>query len=691
MNSNHFVNAKRYKYSKKPLSAGNYNFNNNTNNTKSIFSKLSEEMFDSIHCNNTNNYNSSRKYNFDSLVNEQFILQYSEKFNEKNNDIIKNFLKRTEQQMKKKKYKIFDSNRKNPKQTTINTNFNSNNKEKVKKFLNEQNLFLEKKKKNLQLMKKRLYTEEKENNTAVPIINQHSAAIVNKKRLQNNKKQNDKNTFAKKHALEISPSTYRRKGRSFVFPQHKIENKNIMISLNARKRSKSRSFSENLLIKPDNIIHSNNSSNNLLLQRFLKNYESEIKSMFHFTKEINFDLTFKEFSLLLHKLGFIVKNYEPKAELIMTQEYNKNNENEFEKEFQLLINAWKIITKINYNNNIYQQNINSYNVIVFLICILDLYKPNLIQTNLSFMQNNNKILSFTEKELNQVKSSFRLLFDNEMNFLFKQKISKSPPPLKINKKKKTKSFSLSPSSYQTKNRPSLIKTYDLFRKKREYKLEHLRTEKQNLELKECTFYPNNIKPKSKSVSTDVTNRLYSQRTIKQIKQQQEQDKTENVCSFSPKLSKMKIKMFNYNPIKDDKNVNEKIEQYEKARIDKKLNEYLLKQGIHSISHLKSFDEVVNDIAKQEPYLYFRFDNEYKGYKNTFEKFNKNVNGNNKLNKSREVKYVFEIKVEEQIKTLKIYKGDDISKNVDKFCNDNNLEPESKEQIIAAINDKIEQN
>ena len=141
MNSNHFVNSKRYKYSTKPLSAVNYNFINNKN-TKSIFSKLSEEMFDSIYCNNANNYNTSRKYNFDSLVNEQFILQYSEKFNEKNNDIIKNFLKRTEQQMKKKKFKIFDSNRKNQKQTTINTNSNSNNKEKVKKFLNEQNLFL---------------------------------------------------------------------------------------------------------------------------------------------------------------------------------------------------------------------------------------------------------------------------------------------------------------------------------------------------------------------------------------------------------------------------------------------------------------------------------------------------------------------------------------------------------------------
>ena len=137
--------------------------------------------------------------------------------------------------------------------------------------------------------------------------------------------------------------------------------------------------------------------------------------MFNFTKEINFDLTFKEFSLLLHKLGFIVKNYEQKAQLIMTQEYNKNNKNEFEKEFQLLINAWKIITKINYDNTIiYQQNINSYNVIVFLICILDLYKPNLIQTNLPFIQNNNNnILSFTEKEVNQIKSSFRLLFDTK--------------------------------------------------------------------------------------------------------------------------------------------------------------------------------------------------------------------------------------------------------------------------------------
>ena len=48
----------------------------------------------------------------------------------------------------------------------------------------------------------------------------------------------------------------------------------------------------------------------------------------------------------------------------------------------------------------------------------------------------------------------------------------------------------------------------------------------------------------------------------------------------------------------------------------------------------------------------------------------------------------EIKVEDKIKQLKIYKGDNIEKDVDTFCNENNLEWESKEQILSAIKDKM---
>ena len=142
-------------------------------------------------------------------------------------------------------------------------------------------------------------------------------------------------------------------------------------------------------------------------------------------------------------------------------------------------------------------------------------------------------------------------------------------------------------------------------------------------------------------------------------------------------------MFNYNPIKDDKLVNEKIEQYEKARIDKKVSNYLKKQGTHSISHLKTFDEVVNDIVQTDTPTRWKFDNEKKIYKDTFERFNPK-----KKKDKRKIQFIFEIKVEDKIKQLKIYKGDNIEKDVDTFCNENNLEWESKEQILSAIKDKM---
>ena len=724
--------------------------NNNTSSpqtippkqTKSVFSKLSEELFDSIRNSNPNN---PLKYNFDSFVNEQLILQYSEKFNEGNKDKIKCFLERTKQQIEKKKLSSIESssNNKTVKKTPTAAT-TTNTQAKVKKFLNEQNLFLEKKKKNLQSMKKRLYTEEKENNTAVPIINQNSIAIVNKKRKDNthinvfNKLHEDNKNKIKQNILTSPTSCRKDVARSFVVPSSTkaFNNHNKKISPSEmneiinnlhkpKSRSKSKSFSGNALLNNNGSGNGNesdltsNSSNNLLMQRFLKNYDVETNNMFNTRSDVNFDLTFREFVLLVHKLGFVVKNYEQK---LSTFDFNSNNNqptqtpsssssssSPIEKEFQLLIDAWKVISRHKDINQTHQQ-IKSYNVLLFLLCILDLYKGTsspLLQKNLPFIPLNSPEYTIKPALAKQIKIFFRLFFNNEMDFLFKQN-SKPQPQHHPHSHPYTSSSSINtnkPSSTSTitnntnKKRPSLLKSYDVFIKKKENTLERLRTEKQTLELKECTFFPNNTKPKSRSVSTEVTNRLYApthHHKQQQLKQPTEQDKLNSidggVCSFSPMLSTMNPKMFNYNPIKDDKNVNERIEQYEKARIDKKLNNYLLKQGTHSISHLKTFDEVVNDIARTEPPTNFRFDNEYRGYKNTFDKFNKSNKRNSDKNKNeKEVKYVFEIKVEDQIKALKIYKGDNIEKNVDKFCYDNNLELESKEQIMSAIKDKIEQN
>ena len=409
-------------------------------------------------------------------------------------------------------------------------------------------------------------------------------------------------------------------------------------------------------------------------------------------------------------MGFVVKNYEQK---LSTFDFNNNNNqptqlsssSPIEKEFQLLIDAWKVISRHKDINQTHQQ-IKSYNVLLFLLCILDLYKGTsspLLQKNLPFIPLNSPEYTIKPALAKQIKIFFRLFFNNEMDFLFKQN-SKPQPQSYSHSHPYTSSPSTNtnkPSSTSTtinntnKKRPSLLKSYDVFIKKKENTLERLRTEKQTLELKECTFFPNNTKPKSRSVSTEVTNRLYApihHHKQQQLKQPTEQDKLNSidggVCSFFPMLSTMNPKMFNYNPIKDDKNVNERIEQYEKARIDKKLNNYLLKQGTHSISHLKTFDEVVNDIARTEPPTNFRFDNEYRGYKNTFEKFNKKKGLNHNDNQEREIKYVFEFNVENQIKSLKIYKGDNIAKSVSKFCIENNLEVESKERILNAIKEKI---
>ena len=52
----------------------------NVDNSKTIFTKLTEEMFDNLKSNRKKN-----NYVYDSFINEQFLSKYSEKFNDNNN------------------------------------------------------------------------------------------------------------------------------------------------------------------------------------------------------------------------------------------------------------------------------------------------------------------------------------------------------------------------------------------------------------------------------------------------------------------------------------------------------------------------------------------------------------------------------------------------------------------------------
>ena len=654
----------------------------NVDNSKTIFTKLTEEMFDNLKSNRKNN-----NYVYDSFINEQFLSKYSEKFNDNNKNIVNDFVSRNVRDSNRKKLGVVEQRKKDNAKTErtkkpLITNPSINNKSNRKKkddFFTEQKNFIEMKQKKLNDMKNKLFKEEKQNIRNKPLINSKSIDIINRKNRFGKKelsrsvfdKLYDDRTKYKKSALILpkdnSSRSVAQKRLKSAEPRMKNDSINRLHLGESPYKKKTP-----ILETQSEVDLTSTSSNTLLIQKILRNIDIEFNKMFNSTSETNFKVNINQFISLLHSLGFIHKKY-------------SNETNDKDKEFHLIKDAWKVLTRKNNND---KDTVDSYYIILFLLCVLDLYRGGyspVIQKNLPFIDTTKYNIS--EKLAKQIKVFFRQFADNEMNYIFKNnkyenyhsfvnntETSNNSSRKKLNKIKSNNSI--------TGRRIAITEAYDLDKKKKEQQLEILRKRKEIEEDKECTFFPNGKRPKS-TTSREVSNRLYSIPRKQKNTILQTNPNEKEIYDFKPELTHYNKKMFNYNPIKDDKLVNEKIEQYEKARIDKKVSNYLKKQGTHSISHLKTFDEVVNDIVQTDTPTRWKFDNEKKIYKDTFDRFNPK-----KKKDQRKIQFIFEIKVEDKIKQLKIYKGDNIEKDVETFCNENNLEWESKEQILSAIKDKM---
>ena len=653
----------------------------NVDNSKTIFTKLTEEMFDNLKSNRKKN-----NYVYDSFINEQFLSKYSEKFNDNNKNIVNDFVNRNVKDSNRKKLGVVEQRKKDSARTEktkkpLITNPTINNKTTKKKkdeFFTEQKNFMEMKQKKLNDMKNKLFKEEKQNIRNKPLINSKSIDIINRKNRFGKKelsrsvfdKLYDDRTKYKKSALMLqkdnsSRSVARTRIKS---AEPRVNNDSInRLHLGESPYKKKTPVFET----QSEVDLTSTSSNTLLIQKILRNIDIEFNRMFNSTSETNFKVNINQFMSLLHSLGFIHKKY-------------SNETNNKDKEFQLVKDAWKVLTRKNNND---KDIVDSYYIILFLLCVLDLYRGGyspVIQKNLPFIDTTKYNIS--EKLAKQIKLFFRQFADNEMNYIFKNNKYDNYHSFvnntETNNSSRKKLNKIKSNNSITGRRIAVTEAYDLDKKKREQQLEILRKRKEKEEEKECTFFPNGKRPKS-TTSREVSNRLYSIPKKQKNTILQTNPNEKETYDFKPELTQYNKKMFNYNPIKDDKLVNEKIEQYEKARIDKKVSNYLKKQGTHSISHLKTFDEVVNDIVQTDTPTRWKFDNEKKIYKDTFERFNPK-----KKKDKRKIQFIFEIKVEDKIKQLKIYKGDNIEKDVDTFCNENNLEWESKEQILSAIKDKM---
>lgn len=653
----------------------------NVDNSKTIFTKLTEEMFDNLKSNRKKN-----NYVYDSFINEQFLSKYSEKFNDNNKNIVNDFVNRNVKDSHRKKLGVVEQRKKDSARTEktkkpLITNPTINNKTTKKKkdeFFTEQKNFMEMKQKKLNDMKNKLFKEEKQNIRNKPLINSKSIDIINRKNRFGKKelsrsvfdKLYDDRTKYKKSALMLQKDNSSRSvaQKRIKSAEPRVNNDSInRLHLGESPYKKKTPVFET----QSEVDLTSTSSNTLLIQKILRNIDIEFNRMFNSTSETNFKVNINQFMSLLHSLGFIHKKY-------------SNETNNKDKEFQLVKDAWKVLTRKNNND---KDIVDSYYIILFLLCVLDLYRGGyspVIQKNLPFIDTTKYNIS--EKLAKQIKLFFRQFADNEMNYIFKNNKYDNYHSFvnntETNNSSRKKLNKIKSNNSITGRRIAVTEAYDLDKKKREQQLEILRKRKEKEEEKECTFFPNGKRPKS-TTSREVSNRLYSIPKKQKNTILQTNPNEKETYDFKPELTQYNKKMFNYNPIKDDKLVNEKIEQYEKARIDKKVSNYLKKQGTHSISHLKTFDEVVNDIVQTDTPTRWKFDNEKKIYKDTFERFNPK-----KKKDKRKIQFIFEIKVEDKIKQLKIYKGDNIEKDVDTFCNENNLEWESKEQILSAIKDKM---
>ena len=653
----------------------------NVDNSKTIFTKLTEEMFDNLKSNRKKN-----NYVYDSFINEQFLSKYSEKFNDNNKNIVNDFVNRNVKDSNRKKLGVVEQRKKDSARTektkkplitnpTIN---NKTTKKKTDEFFTEQKNFMEMKQKKLNDMKNKLLKQEKQNIRNKPLINSKSIDIINRKNRFGKKelsrsvfdKLYDDRTKYKKSALMLQKDNSSRSvaQKRIKSAEPRVNNDSInRLHLGESPYKKKTPVFET----QSEVDLTSTSSNTLLIQKILRNIDIEFNRMFNSTSETNFKVNINQFMSLLHSLGFIHKKY-------------SNETNNKDKEFQLVKDAWKVLTRKNNND---KDIVDSYYIILFLLCVLDLYRGGyspVIQKNLPFIDTTKYNIS--EKLAKQIKLFFRQFADNEMNYIFKNNKYDNYHSFvnntETNNSSRKKLNKIKSNNSITGRRIAVTEAYDLDKKKREQQLEILRKRKEKEEEKECTFFPNGKRPKS-TTSREVSNRLYSIPKKQKNTILQTNPNEKETYDFKPELTQYNKKMFNYNPIKDDKLVNEKIEQYEKARIDKKVSNYLKKQGTHSISHLKTFDEVVNDIVQTDTPTRWKFDNEKKIYKDTFERFNPK-----KKKDKRKIQFIFEIKVEDKIKQLKIYKGDNIEKDVDTFCNENNLEWESKEQILSAIKDKM---
>ena len=713
------------------------------NPNKSAFSKISEIMYEKskeekFPKKKERDLQKEEEEKYDKFTEEAFLISQANKTNRENKKIINEFLERKKKEEladkvgiesekeKENELESFQDNKRGSILTDRNTSFKS------KRTFNE---FLEDQKAKEEKHQEHLKTSQKEHNDKLssiildkPVLNEETIKIANKGKRNDNigihQRLFDEYNEIKQKKEKIEKERYNLNKRE----EKKIPKANIQKNIErlfAEYEVKKKRVNENIMKKEKEIRNrssnrsSSKSSNQIIFKRFKKILENGIKNVLEKNLEETFEINFSNFTKLLYKINFTSKNY---FELIEEKEKDEKeeanrqsiksnsrkvlfikNKLELDREYRLMTDAWKIITK----NKEFKIDAlgTSERIIIFFLSVLGIYDGNnlndFIKKEFSFLikeeKDNNKYSNLSK----QIYKYFAVFKNNAINgLLFREKNNKrkieiaeeSERLLTFSPNLETSSKNyISASNSVNHMRLSVEKNYAQLKKNKELKLKEKEKFLEEEEKEKCPFYPSGAKNNEKKDIEEISKRLFST-GLKHLKLS---NSTQNNVLYRDQIynsytenthrkNKNFQKMFNNNPLEADFDVKKKLLEMEESRNQKALEKLILKKGYIPKENKKDiilFDEDNNKSGR------FALEDERSNtFKNTFERYERFDKRNSSIpNKER---FEFEITVERKPRKLILYQGDDINCKVKDFCKLYKLNYTDKRRIIKAINQQM---
>ena len=670
-------------------------------NGKSIFSQISENLYEKYLTTDTN-----KKLDiYEELTNNDFFL------NSHNKPIINKKINKQKYNDMMERQKIFEENRKNKikgirEQQQIelkrNCTFRPNNKDieirDPKIFYEEQQKFLETKRNYIESMSRNMKDKEKDELNKVKLISRNSEQIIQRKQNQTESKEetfnrlmNGKTIFSKSPPVENNEKKIKKTMKELEEYSKKLSYEDLK---NKKEREeKKRELKEEIekeMMSKDLITFS---TKKVILNKFIFNLQNILNEMYN--KKEDIDLTENDYIKLLEKLKCISTNNNNNKENENNNNLNKNEEELIKLSFSKYLNPK-------------DNKINSNQFIIFALSFLGIYKGN-DEPNNNKLENKKFIQSTTFIKLNLPDFNFeKYNYTNKTTQIIKKKFlpfsvkmleswNEEKQKQRLEKKQKIEEIEnlKNPKKHKKeKSNPNFYLTLNKYLNQKKTYIEKLRKQKEEEEMKQCTFQPNaSTRPVNKKEIKAKVEKLYTDGKISYMKKLKKKEKElnenkeiEEKCTFTPEIHSLNSEIFINNPLENDQKLIDEMNKLEKLRNKKKIN------------------------LNYDNFIPMRFDIEQKSNRDTFNNFNinkkkKQINrefyNNDDLSSSKisDIKngiaplLKVEVNIDDSnnIVKLLIYPGDDPMKIVDEFCEKYNLQDEKKKKLQNIIEEKLSEN